>query len=509
MKALITSAAYIDSELSAEFGLIPPSFLPIGARRLYILQAKELSDNEIFLSVPQSFHVPDKDADVFKELGIKPIHVPDDLTLAESLIYSLSTMNIGDDEVSILHGDTLITELSEVGLDTVSAHHSDIGYHWTAVNSLDFVDSAPNTSNNVVLSGFFKFSDASSFIRALVKEKNFTKALNLYREQKPLGVSSTGEWMDFGHLQTYHQSRMKITTERAFNSLKIENGIVTKISDDAFKMRAEANWFKALPPKMKIFTPVFIEDDSSSYSLSYETLAPLSDILVFGNIGQRSWEVIMRSCRQFLDQCKVPFDSDHDLEKIYLEKTLTRLSECSNELIDVNAQVKLNGETFLSPIKLANMTGSMIPKVTNDDLGIVHGDFCFSNILFDYRSQRIKVIDPRGFTQRGVLSIFGDRRYDLAKLYHSVVGRYDQIISGYYKLEIKDKNDFVFNLSKDNNYSLAENAFNVVFNDYNNSIICAITIHLFLSMIPLHADRPERQLAFLSNAYRLYKELMI
>jgi len=35
----------------------------------------------------------------------------------------------------------------------------------------------------------------------------------------------------------------------------------------------------------------------------------------------------------------------------------------------------------------------------------------------------------------------------------------------------------------------------------------AVTVSLFLSMIPLHADKPERQKAFVANALRLFLEL--
>jgi hypothetical protein len=35
----------------------------------------------------------------------------------------------------------------------------------------------------------------------------------------------------------------------------------------------------------------------------------------------------------------------------------------------------------------------------------------------------------------------------------------------------------------------------------------AITVGLFLSMLPLHADRPDRQRAFIANALRLYAGL--
>src|SRR5690606_40930853 len=42
---------------------------------------------------------------------------------------------------------------------------------------------------------------------------------------------------------------------------------------------------------------------------------------------------------------------------------------------------------------------------------IMHGDFCFSNILFDSRSNRIKLIDPRGINANGEISIYGDQKY--------------------------------------------------------------------------------------------------
>ena len=40
----------------------------------------------------------------------------------------------------------------------------------------------------------------------------------------------------------------------------------------------------------------------------------------------------------------------------------------------------------------------------------------------------------------------------------------------------------------------------------SNSAAEPISILLFLSMLPLHADRPDRQRAFLANALRLFQE---
>ena len=57
--ALIASAAYINQEMAAEFGPLPPAFLPLGNARLFCLQAallRRLADR-IVLSLPQSFQI--------------------------------------------------------------------------------------------------------------------------------------------------------------------------------------------------------------------------------------------------------------------------------------------------------------------------------------------------------------------------------------------------------------------------------------------------------------------
>ena len=87
---------------------------------------------------------------------------------------------------------------------------------------------------------------------------------------------------------------------------------------------------------------------------------------------------------------------------------------------------------------MANQTAQFINPTRESDVMISHGDLCFSNILFDTRVESIKCIDPRGITPKGEYSIYGDRRYDLAKLYHSVVGLYDFIIAGRYSLDLNE-----------------------------------------------------------------------
>ena len=48
-------------------------------------------------------------------------------------------------------------------------------------------------------------------------------------------------------------------------------------------------------------------------------------------------------------------------------------------------------------------------------------------------NQTIKIIDPRGHDHNGKNTIYGDLRYDLSKLTHSLIGPYDFIIAGRYE----------------------------------------------------------------------------
>ena len=139
----------------------------------------------------------------------------------------------------------------------------------------------------------------------------------------------------------------------------------------------------------------------------------------------------------------------------------------------------------------------------------MHGDLCFPNTFFDFRQQQIKVIDPRGSVRDGQHTIYGDLRYDLAKLNHSVEG-YDLILTGRYALEQPSPYDLTLHLSREGAAAfLPEIVGEMEFQgrQTGDAGSRALTVHLFLSMLPLHADRPDRQRAFLANALRLYAEM--
>jgi hypothetical protein len=60
-------------------------------------------------------------------------------------------------------------------------------------------------------------------------------------------------------------------------------------------------------------------------------------------------------------------------------------------------------------------------------VGMIHGDFWFSNIILDYQD-KYRLIDMRGQID-GVLTMNGDKYYDYGKMYQSILG-YDLVLNG-------------------------------------------------------------------------------
>ena len=139
---------------------------------------------------------------------------------------------------------------------------------------------------------------------------------------------------------------------------------------------------------------------------------------------------------------------------------------------------------------------------------LMHGDLCFSNILYNSRAERVRLIDPRGGVEEGAPGIFGDFRYDVAKLAHSIVGRYDLIMTGRYTLTRDLSGGYVLGFPDDAERDWLEDAFAekvLARLGLEPRVVWAVMITLFLSMLPLHADGPERQTAFVANALRLHR----
>jgi len=534
---LIASGAYLQGEFASEVGLLPPSFLPIGNKRLYehqidFLKSRYEQEQDLYLSVPASYVIDDFDQVCLQKMGAKVLKVPDGLSLGDSLLFCWNATGKHYHSLTLLHGDTLFLNACFKDENVISVHANHGFYKRATLGKkaeiLEQVHDKWTNDYEQVISGFFHFSDPLLFMKSLVEVKSdFIHGILRYHHTNPVILVSDGDWLDFGHINSFFHSRTHMTTQRAFNELNIGLRSISKSSKDkTLKIYAEGNWFAKLPLPLRLYTPALLDLQKSgenyhqaSYQLEYLYLLPLSDLFVFSRLTKGSWETVFSGIFEMLEDFS-NFRPEHvsqqtlnEVNGLYLPKTIERLNKYAQQAgFSINQeQFCIGGDENFTLPQIATLSAVYISQATEQDISIVHGDLCFSNMLFDGRVGAIKCIDPRGITPGNEFSLYGDRRYDLAKLYHSIVGFYDLIIAGRFEIEMISKNCININFSQNKQLhkEVYETFKKIILNNsgYQEKEILAITVHLFLSMLPLHSDHPERQEAFISNALRLFQIL--
>jgi fructosamine-3-kinase len=517
---IINSAAYVEREFRNEIGAIPPCLLPLGNKKLIeyqISQIKRTFDDRVIVSLPGSYKTSIDEDKLFNSLDIEILYVPDAFTLAEAIIYILNVTAENEKTLRLLHGDTLIEDLPK-HLDCLSVGNCSSDYNWEPVNT-----EASNSDTTLVWAGFFSFSNCRQFLKSLALSRgDFVSAVHIYEKEIGLSKILCESWHDLGHINSYFTSRSRITTERSFNEISIKEGVLYKSSIDSNKIKAEARWFKEIPTSLKKYTPHLLEEQEDArepyfYALEYLPHLPLNELYVHGRKSTKFWMDTINSITIFLKDSRAALKPStsiyqsikNDASSLYRKKTLDRFNKFLENKTENPPEIKLENQTLTihQAIEICIEKSESLPIIP----AILHGDLCFSNILFDSRTGRVKLIDPRGLSFDNKNSIYGDQKYDLAKLAHSIIGLYDFIIAGRYSIEKNnDGSEFIQFDTSNEIRNLQEKFFN---SNYSEEVttkdIMPIVFLLFISMLPLHSDRKDRQRAMLLNAIRIYKDYVV
>ena len=238
----------------------------------------------------------------------------------------------------------------------------------------------------------------------------------------------------------------------------------------------------------------------------------LTEIWLYGNISYKNWQPILDDLKNIINifQTHKKLVNKKDYEQIYITKTQDRVQELisSNPIFKKlfsYEHIKINGKTYDNWNKLSEKVFPKINKLfSKKDNCVIHGDLCFSNILYDVPNNQYRIIDPRG---KWGNSVFGDIKYDLAKLRHSIVGGYDSINNGLFSVEQKD-NSLKINILKSSQYEKISHDFDLwVSKSWNLEQIKMIEGLLFISMIPLHNEDIKKQLAFYAVGVQRLNEI--
>ena len=144
-------------------------------------------------------------------------------------------------------------------------------------------------------------------------------------------------------------------------------------------------------------------------------------------------------------------------------------------------------------------------EVYPHELAIGHGDPCFANALYNKSTKTLKFIDPKGALTEEEL--WTNPYYDIAKLSHSVCGRYDFFNNALF--DIKIDNTFSYNLEIpfDNSRYIDIFKKKVEENGFDYWSVRIYEASLFLSMLPLHIDNPHKVFGFILNVKNILKEI--
>ena len=509
---LIASANYTTQEIANELGKIPSAFVPLKNQRLFKFQNDLFAkfNDDVYLSLPKSWKISKNDQDLISKINLKIIYVPDNFTLSESILYCLNQATQPIKKFKLLHGDTLFDSIPNSDDNFFITGDTPFEYKWGEIIS----SNKTQKKQNKYLAGYFSFSNVNLLKKYLKKEKkDFVTAISNYSNTIDTKLKHKKNWYDFGHLNSYFYSKKKFTTERSFNQLNITKYSVIKSSLEINKIKGESDWYQNLPYKLRVHSPtllrpIVIRKNVAEYEIEYLSHFTLSEIFLFGNKNKEFWLNIFNLLNEILTEFTQVNETSYSRKNNLKEFDVTNNLYLKKTIVRLNDYEKISKKNVKDLIKMAIFAANKISKVQKKFIAFQHGDLCFSNILYDSRLNKLIMIDPRGIDYNGKSTSFGDIRYDISKIYHSVIGGYDLIISEKYMLK---NNKIKF----DEPYSsLMEKLDNVFIKNicpknisFNKNEIIAINVLLFLSMIPLHRESYKRQEAIIANAYYLYNKI--
>lgn len=539
---LVPSATLVPKEMRLNLGPIPMCMIPLEGHPTLDHISERYSDLET-----ENFVASMQKREELENYLSKPGNkwneiVVDSNSLAETVLQSLSKIeNLEESYLYLNFADTLVEPLIESEKDLI--YYDKVGYtsRWTSfskngeINSITEKFSNFSNESTNVFAGVFGISEPKSFRKeleiALENETElspFFSALKSYLKNQDYELVETESWTDVGHIDTYNEAKKDFLNTREFNHLSVDKkkNTLTKNSQDIEKLRPEIEWYENLPADLQPYTPRIykssVTEDGAEIEMDYTGYPSLGELLLYGSHGIHIWKTIYSNLFEMLEEFqsyskKIPEESiEENLQEMYLEKTEKRVSKIKDEdefaIYFDSETVEINGRELKSAGYIIDNLDKLLDKnglYSAEKFTIIHGDPTFSNILYEVGSGVINLIDPRG--EFGGFQIYGDTRYDLAKMRHSVSGKYDFIINDMFKINIEESS-VNYEVFTDQKHEEREELFdNLLKTEYDDKIgaIKGIEALLFLSMVPLHSDHPERQHYMISKGIELANDNLI
>ncbi|QGN56105.1 hypothetical protein [Novosphingobium sp. Gsoil 351] len=339
-------------------------------------------------------------------------------------------------------------------------------------------------------------------------------------ETQSVRVGNQARFADISQISTFLTFMSGGTEARHFNSTSQSGGVFRKRSRDKAKMRGEYSFFHIADEGMKRFLqPTFDfidEDDNASYAMEQLSVPDAAMQIVHDTFDEATFDrftdcffaFLASRGRDAVGAAEVRLVGQRDI----IDKLDMRIAQLRETPVGAHLDrwLEISGPHGSLDV-LVDRCGSSLregfARSQLDYLALSHGDPCFSNILYNSEINLFRLIDPRGSESRE--GAFMHPFYDVAKFSHSALGGYDFVNSGLAECKLNGRMQLSLAMERGGPPNWMKEAFRSKLDahGWDVGLTRAIEASLFLSMLPLHGDSPEKLPAFCLIAGDILAEL--
>lgn len=542
MTGVILTGGKVDSTLSQLYGDIPSGLIPVNGKPVisHILQQFfDLNVDDIYIAVGYKAELITEILEAnfpFRSQQFKYIAVDYHKGPGNSLLTVLDHINNGP--VLINLGDTIVGDLkqnlSKYSNDNIvfTSLQVEDTERWCTVQLqtdreiISFTEKSEITDPVEVVVGVYMLNDIS-FAKDQKKliplvnipDLQISDLLKVVQSNGSLKAVRTSKWMDFGHIDRYQVSKKRILEARHFNTLEFDDfaGTITKRSSNTQKFLDEVNLQLSLPKSVAAFFPRIIEysvdADQPFIQMEYYGYPTVAELWIYASFNYTIYKNIVKKLLTILNHFRSikGYVSEECYRDIYINKTEERINKLSGSDPWFKGQldqpyVVINNQQYRNWFSIKDGVFERCKNLyKQEDNTFIHGDLCFSNILFDINNGIARLIDPRG---KWGDSRFGDIKYDVAKLRHSISGCYDFIVNDCFFCQYSIGEIHYRIPLKENHIRISEYFDERISAEYNIEEIKLIEGLLFISMIYYHKGHPDRQVVMYARGIQLLNEVI-
>lgn len=301
------------------------------------------------------------------------------------------------------------------------------------------------------VAGFFLFTDKSK-LQDVPESGELVRWMSQKQMQyQEISLAGTKE---FGILEEYE--KLETVKCRPFNKITINGDILIKEPLDTqgeILAKRECAWYeKANQYSIDILPKIYAQNP-----LQMEVIKG-KNIYEYQTTYKEKKEILHKLISALKELHKTEtIETDYfSMKEAYFKKTMDRLSKIQDLVPFAREKViVINEKPCRNVFYHKRELEQKLQELNCEYFSFIHGDCTFSNLMLRESGEPV-LIDPRGYF--GFTEIYGDERYDWAKLYYSIVGNYDRFNLKEFRLDIEE-NEIKLQIASNHWEDMEENFF--------------------------------------------------